>query len=150
MKKFFISILYLIFLVFSPTTNADYGNGLVINQTTTSKLEKIYQQYGYEHYIAVQDYHIPQIYLEHFPTDFSTISDFKKRNELFIKILTPLALKINQEIMQERAKMIKLQKTFIQKGGLSVSETNYLEQLAKKYDVFTRLKGKERIELQFS
>ncbi|MBQ8436217.1 MAG: glucosaminidase domain-containing protein [Alphaproteobacteria bacterium] len=150
MKKIFISILYLIFLVFSPTTNADYGNGLVITQTTTSKLEKIYQQYGYEHYIAVQDYHIPQIYLEHFPTDFSTISDFKKRNELFIKILTPLALKINQEIMQERAKMIKLQKTFLQKSSLSVSETNYLEQLAKKYDVFTRLKGKERIELQFN
>ncbi len=151
MKKFsFISIFLSILVFFSSATNADYGNGLVIKHTTTSELEKTYQKYGYEHYIAVQDYHIPQIYLEHFPSDFSSISDFKKRNELFIRILTPLALKINQEIMQERSEMLELQKSFSQTGSLSISETDYLEKLAKKYDVFTRLKGKERIELQFN
>ena len=77
-----------------------------------NKLEKIYQKYGYEHYIAVRDYHIPQIYLENFPSDFNQITDFKRRNELFIRILTPLALKINQEIMQERSELLRLQQKY--------------------------------------
>ena len=146
----FLNTLLFILALISFNAFADYGNGLVIKNTTTKELEKIYQKYGYEHYIAVADYHIPQIYLEHFPSDFNTITDFKQRNELFIRILTPLALKINQEIMQEREEMLKLQKTFQNKQQLSPQEVEQLEALAQKYDVFTRLKGNDRINLQFN
>lgn len=149
-KVLFLNTLLFILALISFNAFADYGNGLVIKNTTTKELEKIYQKYGYEHYIAVADYHIPQIYLEHFPSDFNTITDFKQRNELFIRILTPLALKINQEIMQEREEMLKLQKTFQNKQQLSPQEVEQLEALAQKYDVFTRLKGNDRINLQFN
>ena len=150
MKKFvFINTIFFILALLCFNAHTDYGNGLVIKNTTTQELENIYKKYGYEHYIAVADYHIPQIYLEHFPSDFNTITDFKRRNELFIRILTPLALKINQEIMQERSEMLELQKTFQKKQQFSAQEIEKLEALAKKYDVFTRLKGNDRIKLQF-
>ena len=150
MKKIlFLNSFFFIIALINFNAFANYGNGLVIKKTTTQELENTYKKYGYEHYIAVADYHIPQIYLEHFPTDFNTITDFKRRNELFIRILTPLALKINQEIMQERTQMLKLQKLYQTKQTLSAKEIEYLEALAKKYDVFTRLKGNDRTALQF-
>ena len=149
-KVLFLKLLLFILALTSFNAFADYGNGLVIKNTTTQELENIYQKYGYEHYIAVADYHIPQIYLEHFPSDFDTITDFKRRNELFIQILTPLALKINQEIMHERKEMLKLQQIFQNKQQLSPQEVEQLEALAQKYDVFTRLKGNDRIKLQFN
>ncbi len=150
MKKLLLSILLASQIIFCPTTQANYGNGLVLKKTTVKQLEDIYTKYGYEHYIAVSDYHIPQIYLEHFPSDFSQITDLKKRNELFIRILTPLALKINQEIMQERNQMLKLKNKYDMGTILSPEEITTLETLAKKYDVFTRLQGDNRIQLQFN
>ena len=151
MKKniFFSTLLFCLSIINTPLF-ANYGNGMVLKNITVSELEDIYKKYGYEHYIAVRDYHIPQIYLEQFPSDFSKITDFKRRNELFIRILTPLALKINQEILQERYELLKIQENFIKNNKLTDSETNILEELAKKYDVFTRLKGHNRIELQLN
>ncbi len=61
-----------------------------------------------------------------------------------------MAIKVNQDILEERHTLLELQKSFIASHTLTKEQTQTLEDLAKKYDFFTRLKGKERIDRQIS
>ena len=145
----------LVFLVIincllSFKTQAQPLPSLTLKDVTVKELQAIYDKYGYSHYLIVKNAEIPPIFLEHFPKDFDKLPASDERNELFIRILTPLALKINQEIMSEREHMLKLEKSYLSKQSLTTKEEQELEALAKKYDVFTRLKGKDRIELYFN
>ena len=62
--------------------------------------------------------------------------------------MAPLALKINEEILNERNTLLRLERHFKQTGTLSESEQKKLETFALKYDYFTRTKGAERITNQ--
>ena len=69
------------------------------------QLKNLYDQSGYngeKGYLMLPDHNYPPIFLENFPKDFSSVSDETERNALFIKIVSPLALKLNQNILQER------------------------------------------------
>lgn len=66
------------------------------------------------------------------------------RNSLFIRILSPLALKVNETILAEREQLEKIITDFDKNAELSPAQTQWVEQAAKKYDVFTRLKGYRR------
>ena len=124
-----------------------FGAELYLKPVTTSELKKLYDFYGYhgeKDYLMLPSYKYPALFLSHFPKDFNKITDEKERNALFIKILAPLALKLNQEIKQERSQLLNLNNKFEQNETLSKKEILTLEELAKKYDVFTRLKEDER------
>ena len=90
----------------------------------------------------------PAIFVRTLPRDFPQIKSQKYRNELFIRILAPLALKINEEILNERNTVLRLERHFKSSGSLSPADTRKLENLALKYDYFTRLKGSERTAAQ--
>ena len=146
-KKLF----FLMFLLFiSPLANAEIklteaGGIIYIKKTTVSELENIFKKHNYLRFRGLDDNAYPAIFLTSLPTDFSEIKSQKYRNELFIRILTPLAMKINEEISNERSALLRLEKKFAQDGALSPKETQKLETLALKYDVFTRLKDTNRI-----
>lgn len=86
----------------------------------------------------------PPIFLKKFPSDYTAIGDETERNALFIKILTPLALRLNQEISAERQVISDISNKFQTTGKLSDKDIKQLEKTAEKYDIFTRLKGDER------
>lgn len=118
-----------------------------IDRIKTKDLQDIYAFYGYKgekDYLMVPSYHYPPIFLRHFPDDFTTITDEARRNALFIKILAPLTLKLNNEIIAERREIAALNKDFLQNQELSPQQEQWLEDKAAKYDVFTRLKGHRR------
>ncbi len=118
-----------------------------IDHIKTKDLQDIYAFYNYKgekDYLMVPSYHYPPIFLRHFPDDFTTITDEARRNALFIKILAPLTLKLNNEIIAERREIAALNKDFLQNQELSPQQEQWLEDKAAKYDVFPRLKGHRR------
>jgi len=123
-------------------------DGMFINNVNVAVLQKIYEDFGYTDFVA-KDHTIPSIFLESMPIDFNNIKNKNFRNRLFITIMAPLALKVNEEIILERVHIIDLKKTFEEKGKLSSKEEKEVEDLAVKYDVFTRMKGKERYDILF-
>ena len=143
-NKRFIFILFL-FLSLAPTIlNAQE---IILDKISIAELEKIYQFYNYtgeKGYLRIPEYTYPPIYLKSFPTDYTSVQDEKKRNALFIKILTPLAMKINEEIQKERTQIEQIATNFRQEKDLSKQESLLLEDKAKKYDIFTRLQGYQR------
>lgn len=126
------------------------NNGLNISTINVADLQKLYQETGYTQYVPRNYEKTPAIFLRSFPTDFNTITDDNLRNQLFIQILSPLALKINQEILIERKKLEETIAIFDKKGELDKQQALWVEEMAKKYDTFTRLKGQRRYKLLLS
>ncbi len=144
----------LAFFLFLPLTASaemkvrESGGMLYVENATVKETEELFAKYGYTRFLALHDGAYPAIFLKTLPTDFQNIKSQKYRNELFIRILTPLALKINEEISNERQTLLRIERHFLKNGTLSEQDTRKLEELALKYDFFTRGKGTERIALQ--
>lgn len=149
MKK--IIILFLItLLAFSTTAQAELitretADNIYILQSTVTELEEFFSKHNYQRFNLLDKDAFPKIYLTTFPTDYQDIPSQKKRNELFIRILAPIALKINEELTNERKKLLRIERKHMQKGTLTEQENEQLEILALKYDCFTRSQGPARI-----
>lgn len=126
----------------------DFGNTLYVENATVSELESLYKKNKYQRARALDNDEYPAIFIKTLPIDYQDIKSQKYRNELFIRMLAPLALKVNEEITNERNTLLRLERHYKQNKNLSSEEIKKLEQLAQKYDYFTRLKGNNRIESQ--
>lgn len=149
------SVLLAFFLVFfahaaeteTKTVTEYQPDGLYIENIKTEDLEVIYQIYQYNDYIYMPDWVYPPIFLKNLPVDLHKMTDTTKRNKIFLQILGPLALKLSDEIREERVKILELQMALEDGKDLTKEQEEYIEAEAKKYDIFTRLKGYRRYEL---
>jgi Bax protein len=125
-----------------------YGGNLYVENATVEELEALYKKHKYQRFHFHKDDYFPAIFVKSLPKDFQQIESQKYRNELFIRILTPLAIKINEEIDNERSTLLRLERNYKKNNSLTPEEIEKLETLAKKYDYFTRRKNNIRIEDQ--
>lgn len=151
-KRILYSLFFLTILAVFPA-NAEIllreNDGIIyVEKSTVTELEDLFKKYKYQRFRALPNDDYPAIFVKRLPSDFGQIERQKYRNELFIRILAPLALKINEEISNERASLLRLERKFKEYNTLSEEDTNQLESLAQKYDYFTRVKDNERISDQ--
>lgn len=146
----FLLLLFLSAGVKAEVKINEAGGILYLENMTTAETEQIFNKFGYTRFLALKDHAYPAIFLKTLPIDFQQIKSQKYRNELFIRILTPLALKINEEILNERDTLLRIERHYNENPELSAEDKKKLEELAVKYDFFTRLAGKERIMAQIS
>lgn len=114
---------------------------------SVSELQKTFVKNNSNYFIPRDNWEVPAIFLKQFPQDFYQISDENRRNELFIQILAPLALKLNNEILAERKELEKIETDFKNGKDLASKQETWLDIKAKKYDVFTRLQGKQKTDV---
>jgi Bax protein len=121
---------------------------LWLKDIPVKKLEELYKDIHYKgdikDHLMIKDRSYPRIFLKNFPLGYEKITDEQRRNNLFLKILIPLAMRINEDILSLRNKLQKLQQKFIDTNELSQQEIDKIENLASTYDIFTRIKGKDR------
>lgn len=121
-----------------------------IKDISVEKLEELYKDIKYngspKDHLMLNDRKYPRIFLKNFPTNYEKITDEERRNNLFLKIMIPLALKLNEDIIKERNNLLVIKDKNEKNLSLSQSDIDYLEKTATKYDFFTRLKGKDRYE----
>jgi len=122
-----------------------HDGALTVKEATTAEIENLFLQNDFQDY-AVKRGKFPRIYMEHLPTDWKDVAENDAKHRTFIRILLPLVLKINEEIAHERKIVEELKDKYIKERKLSMTELSYLEETARKYDVFTRLKGKLRTQ----
>lgn len=152
MKKLIFLILVIILASFglgtaSATEMVDevlQKDGLYISDTTVQRLQDIYRENGYEDYKKMPEDKQPRIYLRQLPSDFQEMSDKEAQKILFIKMMIPLALKINEEIMIEREQILAIELDFKKNHDLTPLQNQFIEEKATKYNLFTRLKGTYR------
>ncbi|MBQ8677063.1 MAG: glucosaminidase domain-containing protein [Alphaproteobacteria bacterium] len=136
-------ILYAVCLMaFSGRGNAEE---LWLRNIPLSALNRLYADVGYQgekDYLMLDTLKYPPIFLKNFPAEFFAIEDEQQRNRMFIKILAPLTLKLNQDILAKRRNIEDIAKR--SPTLLSLEDIAVLESASKKYDIFSRLKGTER------
>lgn len=151
MKKF-LFLLFLYVLVFAADvaakTEVDLRpDGLYLTDVTVAQLEKQYELYDYKDYIYMPDWTYPPIFLTNLPTDFNQITNTNRRNKLFLQILGPLALKLSDELREERLSVRELRAAFLDGATLTPEQEKFIEEKAVKYDIFTRMKGRRRYDI---
>lgn len=123
----------------------DYG--IYISNISVNELEEYYKKFGYVDYIYMPDWQYPPIFLNEMPKDFSQIEDASKKNNLFLRIIAPIALKINQDIKEEQHEIIYVLSRYEDNKEFSKEDMAYLDEKAKKYDIFTTMQGNTKYEL---
>ena len=141
------SLLFVLCFLLTLPLPAQAADKLELGRISVSELEEIYDFYGYhgeKDYLMIPSYHYPPIFLKYFPNDFAKITDEKKRNAMFIKILAPLTMKLNNEILAERKEILEISNYFQKHQELTKEQEKFIEDKATKYDIFTRFKGYRR------
>lgn len=121
---------------------------LWLKDIPVEKLESLYKDIKYAGYpkdhLMLDERKYPRIFLKNFPLGYEKITDEQKRNNLFLKIMIPLALKLNEDIVAEQKELLAIKEKIDTEVPLSQKDITKLEDLGKKYDSFTRLKGNDR------
>ena len=146
----FFALLFLLF-AFDTKANGEFRfevqpEGIYIDNVNVAVLKKIFADYDYTEFVR-ESKKIPPLMLQSMPFDFNDIKSKDERNKLFIQIMTPLVMKVNEDITIERKKLFDLKSANTKKEGLSEQQKKEIEDLAVKYDVFTKMKGKERYDI---
>ncbi len=140
MLKVFITALFLLLLPLKVK-----AQDLWLKDIPVEKLEALHKDLNYAGYprdhLMLKDRKYPRIFLKNFPLGFDKITDEARRNNLFLKIMIPMALMLNEDIMVERRKLLKLQDDIDEGKQFSQQDIDYLEKLAKEYDLYTTFKG---------
>lgn len=121
-------------------------DGLYLGNLNVVVMKKIFEDYGYKSYVR-EDRKIPPLMVERLPDGYAGVKPKDERNRLFIMILAPLALKVNEELIFERQELLALKEAFDSDSGLNKEQQDRLEALAVKYDVFTRMENRERQDI---
>ena len=148
-KKLPYGLIFIFCLLCLPGL-AQTSGGLWFKKTDTATIQDIFRFYGYEGekgYLMIPGYAYPPLFFKTLPADFNKLKDENSRHALFIKILAPLALRLNGEILDERRRIEAVYKSFLAEGTLSADREKFVEEKAAKYDIFTRLKGHPRYKL---
>ncbi|MFQ5534208.1 MAG: glucosaminidase domain-containing protein [Sphingomonadales bacterium] len=78
---------------------------------------------------------VPRVFLKRLPRELPTISSVKERKSLFIRILLPLILQVNEDILEDRKRLIALQRQLATGAGLADRDRKWLSGLAAAYRV---------------
>ena len=147
MKKFFALVFITCFFLsdacFAKAVIKAKQGALMVENATYAETEELFEKYGYTEF-GTPRLQIPRIYLKTLPVDWEKIEKSDDKNKMFIKILLPLVMKINEEIAVERSAILSLLK---KEQTLNEKEKNFVEEKALKYDVFTPNKSEKRYKL---
>ncbi len=140
-KKIFIFCLLFGFEVLAsePKYFVD-ESGIYLVDCDTQKLTEMFQDLYYDTYINPEGNEYPRIFVKNIPEDFALQTDKTERNRIFMKILIPLVLKINEEILDERETIEAIEYDFEQTKDFDKADRYYIDNLAQKYDVVTPYK----------
>lgn len=136
-KKYLLLFLAILFL-------GGFSAAKDVTDITVADLKKLYQKHEYKTHLFIPHWQYPPIFLQKLPSDYTKITSTTERNDLFLMIMGPLALKLQQELLEERQQITDIADSFHAKQELTPEQNKILEAKAQKYDVFTRLKGLRR------
>ena len=97
----------------------------------TSTLNEIFKSANYDLDIVRKTKKVAPIYISVLPTEIGKIESTKKKKEIFIKIILPLILRENEEIISDRKKLFRI----LGKIKNTRAEKKWLEFKLKQYQI---------------
>lgn len=79
--------------------------------------------------------HVPRFYLDSLPRDLARMSSVQARKTLFIKIVLPVVLRVNEELEAARRRVEWLLDRLARPGAIAPSDRRWLEEIAERCDI---------------
>ena len=111
-----------------PKFVQEHDNAVSLNSETAMNL---FNDLGYDLKNVRAGQKVKPIYLTKLPKDLKTLGDTKKKRELFIKIVLPLILNVNEKITEDRKKLFKI----LAKNFNTAGEKVWLKRRFKEYKI---------------
>ena len=147
MKNIFFTLFFSCMFGFVAQGHAYDATDLVINNSgayvknfDVKNLQELFDQLEFPTYLNSEDNVYPRVFVQKFPQDYVSLEDKTYRNELFIKILMPLVLKVNQEYENEHNELLAIERRFNKQKDFENKDILYIEKLAEKYEIATPYK----------
>ncbi|MBW6510389.1 MAG: glucosaminidase domain-containing protein [Desulfuromonadales bacterium] len=102
-------------------------------------LQETFKRYNYQ--LDQIDDGIPPLFVEKMPDDLGHIAETETRKRLFFKIMLPLVLLVNEEILAEREQLLAIQQQLDHSDSLSPEQRATLDNLAARYRVDLKTEG---------
>lgn len=136
--KIFLSLLLFLCLLLascreSATPVHEGPKIIVANAQSYQGLQQTFNHHNYQ--LDQIDAGVPPLILERMPGDLVNIAEVETRKQIFFKIILPLILLVNEEILSEREQLLAIQQELIDSGTLNAQHTQALEHLAARYRV---------------
>ncbi len=145
LMKFFTFFLFLVVTPLHAEMISKKKDGAIfVDSATTSEIEELFKQQDFTDFSKIR-MKFPRIYMKKLPSDWKNIEDNEEKHKTFIRIMIPLVLKVNEEILKERILVENIFDKYNSGEKLTEDDKNLIEQMAIKYDAFTRLKTEERM-----
>jgi Bax protein len=100
---------------------------------STSKLYDVFKHLGYDLESVREHGRVPRVFLAALPPDMPKISSPDERKRVFIKMMLPLVLHVNEVIAHDRERILALRKEFKRDKALSIADGEWLSSMAAGY-----------------
>ena len=109
---------------------------VVLVPDDAAKLHAVFRSIGY-HLELVRTGHqpVPRVFVAALPSDMPRLGSVATRKAVFIKTVLPLILRVNEEILDQRRRLILLEERVRSDRPLSAGDSLWLERLAGRYGV---------------
>ncbi|KXJ51607.1 MAG: hypothetical protein AXW12_02695 [Thalassospira sp. Nap_22] len=78
---------------------------------------------------------VPRVYIKRVPEGLGELASVEERKQLFLKIMLPLAMRVNEEISARRERLMAIQAKGISGTPVSQADQQWVNQLMKRYRV---------------
>ncbi len=109
---------------------------VVLVPESAAKLSAIFRRIGYRLEAIRQGARpVPRVFVTAMPVDMLLLDSIEHRKTVFFKSMLPLILHVNEEILEQRQRLLDLQKRIRAGQKLSTEERLWIEDMADRYEV---------------
>ncbi len=140
----------LLFICFIFTTSQVYAfdtekliinnSGAYVSDFSVNQLQQLCNEIECPDYLHEKFIIYPRLFVKNMPKDYAAIDNKTYRNELFIKILMPIVLKVNMEFQEEWENLLAIKYGFEDEKDFHPLDCEYIDILAAKYEIVTPYK----------
>ncbi|RAU23638.1 hypothetical protein CU669_00585 [Paramagnetospirillum kuznetsovii] len=104
--------------------------------SSAARLDRAFQRMGYSLDDVGQGLtDVPPLFLAQVPKDLDDLPDTDTKKAVFLRVMLPLVLAVDEEIANDRARLLDLAARKSAGQSLSPSDSQWLNALARRYDV---------------
>ncbi|MDP2699216.1 glucosaminidase domain-containing protein [Thalassospira sp.] len=114
-------------------------------QPVRAKVKKLYQRnpevVALDQYFKSIGYtledatHVPRVYINRVPKGLRDLASVDERKRIFLRIMLPLSLKVNEEISANRDRLLSIRRNEYSGIAATPSEKEWIDGLMKKYRI---------------
>jgi Bax protein len=124
-----------VLIALSLVSSSRSGKSEITTANTVAAVIDAFKDAGFdpESVLKPGEPELPPVFLASLPDDLKSVKHLDHRKALFVSIVLPHVLRVNDRIGEDRARLIRLQKALSAKRTLRTRDRKWLAQLAKTY-----------------